>query len=259
MIDQFSLRWKEACDLIDYTYPEDLDIWKGINDGVIDISSPVLDRLSPGDVVCMNSINYAYFFLFDMLRPAILDYTPFAMLSSCKLTYIFQNRMLFCSLCDEYKSDEAVIERLSSRSILSKRIRAKRFCELEDELEILAEKGYRTIILAHVPNLPYLDVESIGKGYADHYDALKKAAMRYGLSLIAITSTYLLPKNIDGITTLKVIPERNRLLLAPPEILTVTVDEEKKYRFRIDDDNGAMAGFRIGGRNVLLIRKDERV
>ena len=81
MIDQFSLRWKEACDLIDYTYPEDLDIWKGINEGVIDISSPVLDRLSPGNVVCMNSINYAYFFLFDMLRPAILDYTPFAMLS----------------------------------------------------------------------------------------------------------------------------------------------------------------------------------
>ena len=59
--------------------------------------------------------------------------------------------------------------------------------------------------------------------------------MRCGLSLIAITSTYLLPKNIDGITTLKVIPERNRLLLAPPEILTVTVDEERKYRFHIND------------------------
>ena len=62
MIDRFSARWKEACELIDYTYAEDLEGWACPDDGIIDIHSPVLDRLSPGDVVCMNAINYSYFF-----------------------------------------------------------------------------------------------------------------------------------------------------------------------------------------------------
>lgn len=254
MIDRFSARWKEACELIGYTYAEDLEGWTCPDDGIIDIHSPVLDRLSPGDVVCMNAINYSYFLLFCMLRPAILDYTPFAMLSSSLEAHAFQNRMLFCFLSGECASDEEVIDRLSAGAILSKRIRAKRFCELEDELEVLSSKGYKAIILAYDSAFPYLDAESREKGYLNHYEALKMVAVNYGLSLIVFTSS--LPKKMDGVTTLKVWPERNRLILAPPEEVTVTVNGEQQYRFHIENDSRIMAGFSIKGRNVLLLRKD---
>ena len=95
MIDRFSPHWKKACELIDYTYPEDLESWKCPDNGIIDIHSPVLDRLSPGDVVYMNGINYSYFFIFSMLNSAILDYTPLALLSTSKNVHVYQNRMLF--------------------------------------------------------------------------------------------------------------------------------------------------------------------
>ena len=88
MIDRLSSHWKEACELIDYTYPDELESWKCPNDGSIDISLPVLDKLSPGDVVYMNNINYSYMFLFSMLRPAILDYTPLVMLSCKGFPYV---------------------------------------------------------------------------------------------------------------------------------------------------------------------------
>lgn len=254
MIDRFSPHWKEACELMDYTYPEDLDSWK-CPDGTIDIHSPVLDRLSPGDVVCMNGINYSYFFLFSMLRPAMLDYTPFAMLSCTVEGHEFQNRMLIGFLSGEYESDEEVVNRLSTGSILSKRLRAKRFCEFEDELEVLSSKGYRLIILSYGADFPYLDAESREKGYTDHYDALKKAAVKYGLFLIIFASS--LPKKTDGMTTLRIWPERNRLILAPPEELTVTVNGEKQYRFHIKNDSRIIAGFSIRGRKVFLTRKDE--
>ena len=232
MIDRFSARWKEACELIDYTYAEDLEGWACPDDGIIDIHSPVLDRLLPGDVVYMNAINYSYFLLFCMLRPAILDYTPFAMLSSSLEAHAFQNRMLFCFLSGECASDEEVIDRLSAGAILSKRIRANSY-----------DSGF-----------PYLDAESREKGYLNHYEALKMVAVKYGLSLIVFTSS--LPKKMDGVTTLKVWPERNRLILAPPEEVTVTVNGEQQYRFHIENDSRIMAGFSIKGRNVLLLRKD---
>ena len=91
MIDRLSSHWKEACELIDYTYPEDLESWKCPDDGSIDISLPVLDKLSPGDVVYMNNINYSYMFLFSMLRPAILDYTPLVMLSCNEQIGVFMD------------------------------------------------------------------------------------------------------------------------------------------------------------------------
>lgn len=75
------------------------------------------------------------------------------------------------------------------------------------------------------------------------------------MSLIVFTSS--LPKKMDGVTTLKVRPERNRLILAPPEEVTVTVNGEKQYRFHIENDSRIIAGFSIGGRKVFLVRKDE--
>lgn len=95
MIDKFSPYWKKACELINYTYPEDLDSWKCPENVTINISSPVLEKLSLGDVVCINSINYSYFFIFSMLNSAILDYTPLALLSTSKNVHVYQNRMLF--------------------------------------------------------------------------------------------------------------------------------------------------------------------
>ena len=255
MIDRFSPHWKEACDLVDYTYPEDLESWKCPANGVVDIHSPVLDKLSPGDVICMNAINYSYFFLFCMLRPAILDYTPFVMLSCSEKAQEFQNRMLFSFLSGECESDEKLLGRLSAGSILSKRLRTKRFCEVEDELEVLSSKGFKVVTLSCGADFPYLDAESREKGYADHYDAFGKVTAKYGLSLIVFTST--LPKKLDGVTTLKVWPARNRLILAPPEEVTVTVNGEKQYRFHIENDSRIVAGVSIGGRKVFLVRKDE--
>lgn len=255
MIDRLSSYWKEACELIDYTYPEDLESWKCPDNGTIDISLPFLDKLPPGDVVYMNDINYSYMFLFSTLRPAILDYTPLVMLSCSEETHVFHNRMLFCFLSGEFESDEKMLDRLSAGSILSKRLRAKRFCEMEDELEILSKKGYKLVILSYGAGFPYLDAESKEKGYSDHYDALKTVAVKYGLSLIVFTSA--LPKKMDGMTTLKVWPERNRLILAPPEEVTVTVNGEKQYRFHIDNDSRIIAGFSIRGRKVFLVRKEE--
>ncbi len=255
MIDRLSSHWKEACELINYTYAEDLGSWVCPGGGIVNISTPFLDRILPGDVICMNSINYAYLFLFDMLRHAILDYLPLAMLSTTQAIYDFHNRMLFCFLNSEYERDEEVLERLSARAILSKRLRAKRFCEVEDELEILSQKGYKTIILTYGTGFPYLDAESLEKGYGDHYDALKKVASKYGLSLIVFASH--LARKIDGMTTIKVWPERNRLILAPPEEVTVTVNGEKQYRFHIENDSRLIAGFRFKGRQVILARKQE--
>lgn len=82
--------------------------------------------------------------------------------------------------------------------------------------------------------------------------------MEYGLSLIVITNASLLPKKRNGLTTLKVLPVRNRLILAPPEEMTVTVNGEKQYRFHIENDSRITAGLSIKGRNVLLVIKDER-
>ena len=235
MIDRFSPHWKEACELIDYTYPEDLESWKCPDDGSIDISLPVLDKLSSGDVVYMNDINYSYMFLFGMLRPAILDYTPLVMLSCNEESHTFQNRMLLSFLSGEFESDEIIMDRLSAGAILSKRLRAKRFCEVEDELEVLSSKGFRVVILSYDSGFPYFDAESREKGYSNYYDALKMVAVKYGLSLIVFTSW---------------------LILAPPEEVTVTVNGGKQYRFHIDNDSSIIAGFSIRGRKVLLLKKE---
>ena len=111
----------------------------------------------------------------------------------------------------------------------------------------------RAMLTIYGADFPYLDAESREKGYADHYDAFGKVAVKYGLSLIVFTSS--LPGNLDGVTTLKVWPVRNRLILAPPEEVTVTVNGEKQYRFHIENDSRIIAGFSINGRKVLLLKK----
>ena len=57
MLDRFSPPWKDV------------------------IFFPLLERISLGDIICMNGINYSYLFPFNLFRTEILDYIPFAMLS----------------------------------------------------------------------------------------------------------------------------------------------------------------------------------
>lgn len=122
-----------------------------------------------------------------MFRPAILGNTPFAMLSCSKKAQEFRTRMLISFLSGEYESDEKLLDQLSTGSILSKRLRAKRLCEVEDELEVLSSKGFKVVSLSYGTDFPYLDVESRDKGYVDHYDAFRKVALKYDLSLIVFT------------------------------------------------------------------------
>ena len=233
MIDRLSSHWKEACELIDYTYPEDLESWKYPDDGSIDISLPVLDKLSPGDVVYMNNINYSYMFLFSMLRPAILDYTPLVMLSCNEESHIFQNRMLLSFLSGEFKSDEKVTDRLSAGAILSKRLRAKRFCEVEDELEVLSSKGFRVVILSYDSGFPYLDAESREKGYESHSDALIETAKRTGLVIFVLW--FEVPLSCKGATCLYVTPVKRMFL--PPTGAIVMKDNSTKSEFRFSSSN----------------------
>ena len=51
---------------------------------------PLLERISHGDVICMNGINYSYLFPFNLFRSEILDYIPFAMLSCNEEPHIFK-------------------------------------------------------------------------------------------------------------------------------------------------------------------------
>ena len=95
--------------------------------------------------------------------------------------------MLISFLSGEYESDEKLLDQLSTGSILSKRLRAKRLCEVEDELEVLSSKGFKVVSLSYGTDFPYLDVESRDKGYVDHYDAFRKVALKYDLSLIVFT------------------------------------------------------------------------
>ena len=67
MIDEFSPLWHEASALIDYTYAEDLDTWKSSGADGLEINSPVLDKLNPGDIVYVNSNVFSFLFVFDLL------------------------------------------------------------------------------------------------------------------------------------------------------------------------------------------------
>ena len=47
----------------------------------------------------------------------------------------------------------------------------------------------------------------------------------------------------------------SRLILAPPEKVTVTVNGEKQYRFHIENDRRIIAGFSIRGTESVSSKK----
>ena len=245
MIDRFSAIWGKLTDTIDYTYPEDLDKWKSIS-ASIETGNPVLPEIRPGEVVYLNTLIFSHLFAFDLIRDALFDYKPMAMLSGDEEGKEVLDEVLFTTLGEVYGSDEKLLERLSSRSVLSKRVRAKRFCELEDEFEILARKGYRLILLSSLHPRPYIDAESREKGYTDFDSAIKAVARKYGIAFIVFT--YPLPESTADVNTLYVRPERTGFFFIPPKRITVEKNGKEKFLFDINTDDEPHACFSINGR-----------
>lgn len=245
MIDRFSSTWKKMSDAIDYTYPEDLDKWKSISTS-IKTGNSVLPEIRPGEVVYLNTLIFSYLFAFDLIRDALFDYKPMAMLSGNAKGKEVLNEVLFTTLGEVYGSDGKLHERLSSRSVLSKRVRTKRFCELEDEFELLAGKGYRLILLSSLYPRPYIDAESRENGYTDFDSAIKEVARKYGIAFIVFT--YPLPESTADVSTLYVHPERTGFFFLQPKRITVEKNGKEKFLFDINTDDEPHACFSIKGR-----------
>lgn len=255
MMDSFSPLWAEASAIIDYTYPEDLSIWKNdYSEGTL-INSPVLNRLRPGDVVYINNNVFSFMYAFELLRLPIQNYVPLALLSTSEYMKEYLNNLLFDLLEADYDSEEKLIERLSSRSVLSKRLRVRRFCEVEDELCELSRKGYRTVLLSMFEKLPYIDAESKSKGYEDHHDAISSIARACGMSIILISSEA--PERCDGAICLHVKPVKNKLIFMLPEYVIVDRDGVQQVKLELHSDSSIAGCFSIGNRTVVIERKEE--
>lgn len=112
---------------------------------------------------------------------------------------------------DSSDKDDGVLGLASSRIAVSKRLRARRFCEVEDELMGLFSKGYRIAVITCAEDLPPLDAESREKGYADCLHVLSSVAADTGFSIIAMC--WKLPDVSDHAVCLSVIPERVKFIL----------------------------------------------
>ena len=118
-------------------------------------------------------------------------------------------------------------------SVLSKKLRAKRFCEVEDELIELSQKGYRIVVLSTLESLPYLDAESKDKGYKSHSDALIEIAKRTGLVIFIFF--FEVPKEKEGALCLSVNPVHRKFL--PPSRVIITKDNREKTELRFSVTN----------------------
>ena len=209
---------------LEYTYAEDLPIWKSEENGVIDIGSPILKELHIRDAIFMNQSIFGRLFLLDMLRKTMKDYTPIAFLHATNAEKENLEDGLISVLMDIGGSEEGVLDFIDSGSVLSKRLRAKRVCEVEDELIELAQKGRRVIVLSTLESLPYLDAESREKGYQMHSDALIEIAKHTGLVIIIFS--FDAPKEKEGAICLSADPVRRKFL--PPSSVIITKDNREK-------------------------------
>ena len=254
-MDRYSHSWAEASSIIDYAYPEDLCRWNNDYKDGIAVDSPVLDRLRPGDVVYISNDLFSFMYAFEILRLPIRNYDPIALLSTSEDMKERLNDLLFTVLEEDFDSDEKILERLSSRSILSKRLRARRFCEVEDELKELSGKGYKTVLLSSFDELPYIDAESKEKGYGNHHDAISSIARAYGMSLILISEE--VPERMAGAICLHVKPVKNKFLFMLPEYVIVDRDGIQQVRLRFHSGGSVVGCFSIGDRLVSIERKEE--
>lgn len=213
---------------LEYVYPEDLPIWKSEENKMINIGSPILDKLHNSDVIFINQSVFGRLFLLDMIRKAMKDYTPIAFLHATNAEKEKLEDGLISVLIDIGGTEECVFDFIDSGSVLSKRLRAKRFCEVEDELTELSHKGQRVVVLSTLESLPYLDAESREKGYKTHSDALIEIAKRTGLVIIIFS--FDAPKEKDGAICLSADPVRRKFL--PPSRVIITKDNREKTELR---------------------------
>ena len=254
-MDRYSHSWAEASSIIDYAYPEDLCRWNNDYKEGIAVDSPVLDRLRPGDAVYISNDPFSFMYAFEILRLPIRNYAPIALLSMSEDMKERLNDLLFSLLEEDFDSDEKIVERLSSRSVLSKKLRARRFCDVEDELMELSEKGYKTVLLSSFDELPYIDAESKEKGYGNHHDAISSIARAYGMSLILISAE--VPERKDGAICLHVKPVKNKLLFMLREYVIVDRDGIQQVKLRFHSGGSVVGCFSIGDRIVSIERKEE--
>ncbi len=218
---------------LEYTYPEDLPIWKNNGNDVIHVGSPVIENINKGDVIFINQRMFGRLFLLDMLRAPMMDYIPVAFLSSSKAEKENMEDGLISVLMDIGGSEKGMHDFIAAQSVLSKRLRAKRFCEVEDELTVLSQKGYRIAVISTLERLPYLDAESREKGYESHSDALIETAKRTGLVIFVLW--FEVPLSCKGATCLYVTPVKRMFL--PPTGAIVMKDNSTKSEFRFSSSN----------------------
>ena len=227
VVSRMSMKEIEA--LLDYVYPEDLPKWGSVDSDRVEIGSPILPYLRSGDVCYMNNMVIQRLFLMDLLRNPISKCIPIAFLSMTDQERNDVDEALICTLRSDFKDEEAVMDKLSDRSLLSKRLHARRFCEAEDELRTLSEKNYRIIVISSLENLPHLDAESIGKGYCNHFTALRSIAEDTGAAIIVFCGN--VPHRLDGAICLNIEPEYRKFL--PPCMIAVHRDNAAKAIFRV--------------------------
>ncbi len=221
---------------LEYTYPEDLPIWKNNGNDVIHVGSPVIENINKGDVIFINQRMFGRLFLLDMLRAPMMDYIPVAFLSSSKAEKENMEDGLISVLMDIGGSEKGMHDFIAAQSVLSKRLRAKRFCEVEDELIVLSQKGYRIAVISTLERLPYLDAESREKGYESHSEALIEIAKRTGIAIVVFTLAP--PKARENAICLSITPIRRMFL--PPSGIIVEKDRKDKFelKFKVTDRSG---------------------
>ena len=228
MIDDYErLRFKSS-ELLDYTYPENLSKWKLDIQDRINIDSPVIDSFNSGCVYYFNDGWIQHLFILDLLKRPITETIPVAFLATSEEQRNELNEALLSLLLDKYSDEIVIYSFLSAKQVISKKLRARRFCELEDELRELSFKGYRVVVLSKFEELPYLDAESREKKYRNHLDALNILATELGLIILIIYEKYQM--EMDDNTLFRITPKPRKYL--PPCDVNVKNNSGRNASYR---------------------------
>ena len=240
-----------ASGLMDYIYPEDLVVWRSSNDIPAETGIRIFSEFRRGELCCINKGFIQQLFVLELLRRTLSFWIPVIFLSMDDDERIGINDSILSVFRDSSDTDAGVLGLASSRIAVSKRLRARRFCEVEDELRALARKGYRIAVITCAEDLPPLDAESKEKGYAGCLHALSSVAADTGLSIIAMC--WKLPDDSDQAVCPR-IPERVKFIL--PRYVTVVRNGSEKERFRFTlgryADTEPDAAFQIGSMVICI-------
>ena len=242
----------KASGLMDYIYPEDLAVWRSSNDIPAETGIRIFSEFRRGELCYINKGFIQQLFVLELLRRTLSFWIPVVFLSMDDDERIGINDSILSVFRDSPDTDAGVLGLASSRIAVSKRLRARRFCEVEDELRALARKGYRIAVITCAEDLPPLDAESKEKEYAGCLHALSSVAADTGPSIIAMC--WKLPDDSDQAVCLRVIPERVKFIL--PRYLTVVRNGSEKERDRFtlggNVDTKPAVAFKLGFRCINI-------